>query len=65
VHYFYNRAFDVKMLLLVGAVAVQCSLFRRVTARPVPRPSAARWTAALSLLLWFAVAVAGRAIAFV
>lgn len=64
-HYFYNRAFEAKMLLLAAAVAVQLSLFRRVVARDAPRPRLARWTAALSLALWFAVAVAGRAIAFV
>lgn len=64
-HYFYNPAFEAKMLLLVVAVAVQSLWFRRITADDAPRPALARGTAVLSLGLWFAVAVAGRAIAFV
>lgn len=64
-HYFYNRAFEAKMLLLVAAVAIQSSWFRHVTSEDSPRPALARWIAALSIVLWFAVAVAGRAIGFV
>ncbi len=64
-HYFYNRAFDVKMGLLLAAVAVQFALFRRVAAIDSPPPALARLSVAVSLLLWFGVGVAGRAIGFV
>jgi hypothetical protein len=64
-HYFYNPAFDVKMLLLVAAVIVQAGLFRRVAKYETPSPWLARTSVALSLVLWFAVSMAGRAIGFV
>jgi hypothetical protein len=64
-HYFYNRAFDVKMLLLSAAVVIQLALFRKVAARESPRPILTRATVAVSLVLWFGVAVSGRAIGFV
>ena len=64
-HYYYNRAFDAKMLLLLTAVVIQLALFRRVAASESPRPTLARVTVALSLAFWFGIAVAGRAIGFV
>ena len=64
-HYFYNPAFDVKMLLLIVAVIVQAGLLGRVTTHSAPRPWLARTSVALSLALWFAVSMAGRAIGFV
>ena len=64
-HYFYNPAFDLKMMLLLAAVTVQFVLFRRVAALDAPPPALARWSVLLSLLLWFGVGVAGRAIGFV
>jgi hypothetical protein len=64
-HYYYNRAFDAKMLLLLTAVVIQLALFRRVAASESPRPALARVTVALSLVFWFGIAVAGRAIGFV
>jgi hypothetical protein len=64
-HYFFNRAFDVKMLLLSAAVIIQLALFHKVAATESPRPALARATVAVSLVLWFGVAVAGRAIGFV
>jgi hypothetical protein len=64
-HYFYNPAFDLKMMLLLAAVTVQFVLFRRVAALDAPPPGLARLSVLLSLLLWFGVGVAGRAIGFV
>jgi hypothetical protein len=64
-HYFYNPAFDVKMLLLLVAVIVQALLFGRVAASETQKPWLARTAVALSLVFWFAVSMAGRAIGFV
>jgi len=64
-HYFYNPAFDVKMLLLLLAVIVQALFFGRVAATEMQKPWLARTAVALSLVLWFAVSMAGRAIGFV
>jgi cytochrome bd-type quinol oxidase subunit 2 len=64
-HYFYNPAFDVKMVLLVMATLVQALLFRKVANSDHPSPWLARTSVALSLSLWFAVSMAGRAIGFV
>jgi uncharacterized membrane protein len=64
-HYFYNVAFDAKMLLLPAAVLIQLVLFSTVAGSEVPRPILARIAVALSLVLWFGIAVAGRAIGFV
>jgi hypothetical protein len=63
-HYFYNPAFELKMALLAAAVVFQAAVFRKLTSRPI----ADTWTrlgVALSLALWFAVSMAGRAIGFV
>lgn len=64
-HYFYNPAFDVKMVLLLAAVLVQALLFRKVANSEHPNPWLARTSVALSLGFWFAVSMAGRAIGFV
>jgi hypothetical protein len=64
-HYFYNPAFDVKMVLLLVAVLVQALLFRKVANSDHPSPWLARITVAVSLVFWFAVSMAGRAIGFV
>jgi hypothetical protein len=64
-HYFYNPAFDVKMLLLLLAVLVQALLFGKVAASEAQKPWLARTAVALSLVFWFAVSMAGRAIGFV
>jgi len=63
-HYFYNRAFEVKMLLLVLAVAAQVPILRRLADDQAILPPV-KLAAALSLVLWFGIAVAGRAIGFV
>ncbi len=65
VHYTGNAAFVPKMALLLAALVVQASLYRRVTASAAPTPLIARSTAVISLSLWFSVGLAGRAIGFV
>ena len=64
-HYYYNRAFDAKMLLLLTAVVMQLALFHRVAVSESPRPALARTSVAFALVFWFGVAIAGRAIGFV
>jgi hypothetical protein len=64
-HYFYNPAFEVKMVLLLAAILVQALLFRKVAHSEHPNPWLARASVALSLGFWFAVSMAGRAIGFV
>jgi uncharacterized protein DUF6644 len=64
-HYFYNSAFELKMALLAAAIIFQASLFRWIsTGAPAP-PWLTRVSVGLSLALWFAVSMAGRAIGFV
>ena len=53
------------MLLLLTAVVIQLALFHRVAVSESLRPALARVVAAFSLVLWFGVAIAGRAIGFV
>jgi hypothetical protein len=65
VHYAANTAFVPKMVLLLTALAVQASLYRRVTSSGTAGPLLSRSTAVLSLSLWFGVGLAGRAIGFV
>lgn len=70
--YYYNTFFRVKMLLLL-LVFVHGWIFRpSVYAHPaeldrVPGyiPSTAKWAAALSVLLWIAIACAGRGIGYI
>lgn len=63
--YYYNPAFELKMLLLVAAVLVQVLLLRRISAIDSPRPTLVRATVALSLASWFGVGLAGRIIGFI
>lgn len=67
VRYYYNPAFRLKMYLFVVALlfhfAVQWKVSRGDQERKV-RP-ATRVAAVISLLLWFSIGVAGRAIGFV
>jgi hypothetical protein len=65
VSYIANPAFVPKIVLLLAALAVQASLFRRATRDDAASPLLARSTAVLSLALWFSVGMAGRAIGFV
>lgn len=67
VRYYYNPAFRLKMYLFIAAVlfhfAVQWKVSRGDGEEGV-RP-ATRLAAVISLLLWFSIGVAGRAIGFV
>lgn len=63
--YFYNWAFQLKMLLVLAAAIIQIALFRKVAASDSPNPAFARVSVALSLICWFGVAMAGRMIGFI
>lgn len=63
--YFYKWAFELKMLLLVVAVIVQTTLFRKVAASETPNAHLARASVALSLVVWFGIGMAGRVIGFI
>ncbi len=66
-----NTALQVKLLLIatagVNAAIFQGRLYRSVESwdRNIPAPAAARTSAALSILLWLLIIVAGRMIAYV
>jgi hypothetical protein len=60
-----NPAFWLKMKLLVAALIIQYSVYKNVTTTGTPAPWLATVTAIVSLVLWFAVGLAGRAIGFV
>jgi hypothetical protein len=64
-HYFYNSAFELKMVLLAAAVIFQASLLRWIIKGEPAGPWLTRVSVGLSLALWFAVGMAGRAIGFV
>ena len=63
--YYYKWAFELKMVLLVVAVIIQVTLFRKVAASETPDPTLARTSVALSLIAWFSIGLAGRIIGFV
>lgn len=60
-----NPAFWLKMKILAVALIIQFSLYRQVTKTESPNHWLAIVTAILSLVLWFAVGLTGRAIGFV
>ena len=62
---YYNVAFWYKMGLLCSAILFQLVVQRRLRADPAESAAVVKGIAAVSLFLWFGVAVAGRAIAFV
>lgn len=64
-HYYYNPAFDLKMILLLAALLVNVTALQRVMKHDAPPPLQAKIAAILSLILWFGVSWAGRAIGFV
>jgi hypothetical protein len=69
--YFYNVAFELKALALVGA-GLNMALFQLLTSRNAtvwdenrqPPPNAARVAGVVSILLWAAVVLLGRWIGF-
>jgi hypothetical protein len=61
-----NAAFPYKMWFLLGGIILYFAVQRRVTsATSRVSPATLKVVAVLSLILWYGVAVAGRAIAFV
>jgi hypothetical protein len=64
--YWGNAAFVYKLALLVPAIIVQAVLQNRTlaTAEGATATAPLKAVAALSLVLWFAVGIAGRAIGF-
>ena len=62
---YYNVAFWYKMGLLISAVVFQLIVHQKLKVAAGPSTGFTKGTAAISLILWFCVAVAGRAIAFV
>jgi hypothetical protein len=62
--YYYNRVFDVKMLLFATAVIAQLVILRLAAGERLGRRGLGVASVA-SLVLWFAVSFAGRAIGFV
>jgi hypothetical protein len=61
---FGSPSFLVKMGLLFLAIVLQFTLFRRVADSNGSSPGMDKFAATLSLLLWFGVGLAGRAIGF-
>ncbi|MES2547163.1 MAG: DUF6644 family protein [Pseudomonadota bacterium] len=62
--YYPNPAFWLKFILLGFALLIQFTLYTKVTSIESPNRILAGLTAILSLILWFGVAFAGRAIGF-
>ena len=60
-----NPAFWIKLKLFAVALIIQFTLYRAVTTTKTPNRLLAIVTAIVSLSLWFAVGLAGRAIGFV
>jgi hypothetical protein len=61
-----NAAFPYKMWFLLGGIILYLVAQRRVTSpSSTMGPGALKVIAVLSLILWYGVAIAGRAIAFV
>ena|SRR5437868_7234734 len=56
--------FFVKMGLLAPALVFTFTFHRRLTKADTPSPTASKCAACLSVMLWFGVGLAGRAIAF-
>lgn len=63
--YYFNPAFKLKLLLLAIATVLQLTLFRKVALAENPSPALAKVSVLLSLVLWFGVGLAGRAIGYV
>jgi len=59
-----SPSFHVKMLLLALAIVFHFTILRGAANRSEAAPVLSRFAAAVSLLLWFGVGLAGRAIGF-
>ena len=60
-----NPAFWIKLKLFAVALIIQFTLYRAVSTSENPNRALAVTTAIVSLVLWFSVGLAGRAIGFV
>ncbi len=65
VHYYPNSAFWIKLGLLLVAVAVQSTMYRAASGLNGSGSVNPRLVAVASLVLWFGVGIAGRAIGFI
>jgi hypothetical protein len=63
--YYFNPAFKLKLLLLAAATVLQVTLFKKVVSTETPNPTLAKISVFLSVVLWFGVGLAGRAIGYV
>jgi len=63
--YYFNPAFQLKIGLLLLAIVLQLTLFRRASASSETPTRGVKATAALSIALWFGIGLCGRAIGFV
>jgi len=63
VHYYSNVAFHFKMLMLALALIAHFTLYRKAVASRKPH-AWGKWASCVTLLLWLAVMLGGRAIAF-
>ncbi len=61
-----NTSFWIKMVLFVVALTFHFACFRKLVRKDDASisPGAGKWTAAISLALWFGVGMAGRSIGF-
>jgi hypothetical protein len=64
-HYYFNWAFDTKIVLVLAALLLYGGFFAWVVGLESRHPTLAKITVSLSLLAWIAVCMAGRAIGFV
>ena len=60
--WYHSTSFWIKMTLLFTAILFHFTAYRKVTGDREPRPLASRLCGAAALLLWYAVAVGGRAL---
>src|SRR5262245_7731649 len=65
--YVDSRSFQVKMSIYAIAIVVQCAVYILALRRREQASSGAIWVVmcGLTMLLWFGVGIAGRAIAFI
>lgn len=63
--YYFNWAFVLKMALVLVAIVVQATLFRRIARGAASNLRLVRLSVGLCVASWFSVAMAGRMIGFV
>ena len=63
--YYPNPAFWLKFKLFAVALIIQFTLYKKVTDTETPNQLLSKSVAIISIVLWFSVGLAGRAIGFV